>query len=397
MEKKVYCDYAATTFVSSEVLAEMMPCFNAVFGNPNSLHSFGREAVALVDKSRDRVAKAIGALKSSEIYFTSGGTEANNWAIKGLARANREKGNHIITSAIEHESVLEACRQLEAEGFEVTYLPVDSKGLISITDLIHHLKETTVLVSVMSANNEVGTIQNIKTIANLAHEYGAIFHTDAVQAVGALKINVDTMDIDALSVSAHKFYGPKGVGALYLKTGVKIDTLIAGGNQERGLRAGTSNVPNIVGFGKAIEIATRDLAVNQAKLKSIRAYFLTQIKEKLENVTLNGHPHQKIHGTVNLSFAGVEAEALLMLLDLAGIAVSVGSACTSGSAQPSHVLLAMGLTAEQAKSSIRFSFGKPTTKQDVDYVVEKLVENVNKLRKISPAVKSKRGRKKKGE
>ena len=393
MNKKIYCDYAATTFVSGEVMQEMMPCFNTVWGNASSLHSFGREAVALVDRARDRVAKAINAEKSSEIYFTSGGTEANNWAIKGIARANRAKGNHIITSAIEHESVLEACRQLEQEGFVVTYLPVDEHGLVSITDLIHSITEKTSLVSVMSVNNEVGTVQNIKTIANIAHEYGAIFHTDAVQAIGALKMNVKDMDIDVMSISGHKIYAPKGVGALYVKNGVKIEPILAGGNQERGLRAGTTNVPSVVGFGKAIEIATRDLVINQKKLKSIRNYFLSKVTENITDVQVNGHPFQKVQGTVNISFQFVEAEALLTLLDMAGIAVSTGSACTSGSTLPSHVLKAMGLSTELAKGTIRFSFGKSTTKEDVDYIVEKLTESVAKLRELSP--KSKRGRKRK--
>ena len=393
MNKKIYCDYAATTFVSGEVMQEMMPCFNTVWGNASSLHSYGREAVALVDRARDRVAKAINAEKSSEIYFTSGGTEANNWAIKGIARANRAKGNHIITSAIEHESVLEACRQLEQEGFVVTYLPVDEHGLVSITDLIHSITEKTSLVSVMSVNNEVGTVQNIKTIANIAHEYGAIFHTDAVQAIGALKMNVKDMDIDVMSISGHKIYAPKGVGALYVKNGVKIEPILAGGNQERGLRAGTTNVPSVVGFGKAIEIATRDLVINQKKLKSIRNYFLSKVAENITDVQVNGHPYQKVQGTVNISFQFVEAEALLTLLDMAGIAVSTGSACTSGSTLPSHVLKAMGLSTELAKGTIRFSFGKSTTKEDVDYIVEKLTESVAKLRELSP--KSKRGRKRK--
>lgn len=394
MKKRVYCDFAATTYVSSEVLNEMMPCFNTIYGNSSSLHGYGRDAVALVDKARDRVQKAIGAEKSSEIYFTSGGTESNNWAIKGLARANCQKGKHIITSAIEHESILESCKQLENEGFEITYLPVDSKGLVSITDLIHNLRPTTCLVSVMTVNNEIGTIQNIKTIANLAHEYGAVFHTDAVQALGAVKLSVKDMEIDALSISAHKVYGPKGVGALYVKQGVKIDTFMNGGNQERAMRAGTTNVPGVVGFGKAAEIANRDLLINQKKLKSIRLYFLSQVMEKIPYVSVNGHPFQKVQGTVNLSFEMVEAEALLMLLDMEGIAVSTGSACTSGSPLPSHVLKAIGLSNELAKGSLRFSFGKSTTKADVDYIIEKLVEAVTKLREMSPVSKAGRKRKK---
>ena len=329
MNKKIYCDYAATTFVSGEVMQEMMPCFNTVWGNASSLHSFGREAVALVDRARDRVAKAINADKSSEVYFTSGGTEANNWAIKGIARANRAKGNHIITSAIEHESVLEACRQLEAEGFVVTYLPVDEHGLVSITDLIHSINEKTSLVSVMSVNNEVGTVQNIKTIANIAHEYGAIFHTDAVQAIGALKMNVKDMDIDVMSISGHKIYAPKGVGALYVKNGVKIEPILAGGNQERGLRAGTTNVPSIVGFGKAIEIATEQMQYFSSKkiaLGALLAWYISasataatkadmyciEICEKAVKICENAHNNNYYFKTL---FQELLAKAYLKLND----------------------------------------------------------------------------------
>lgn len=393
MEKRVYLDNAATTYVSGEVLNEMLPCFNAVYGNSSSLHSFGREAQNIVDRARDRVAKAINAEKSNEIYFTGSGSEANNWAIKGLARANRAKGNHIIVSSIEHDSVLEACKELEKEGFEVTYLSVDETGLVSLAELLHYIKPETILISVMSVNNEVGTIQNIKAFAKTAHENGIIFHTDAVQAIGALKMDVQDMEIDAMTMSAHKIYGPKGVGALYLKNGIRIENLINGGNQERGKRGGTLNVPGIAGFGKAIEIAVRDLSVNQQKLKAIRQYFLDKVEENIPYVHLNGHPHQKIQGTVNLSFELIEGESILMLLDLEGIAVSTGSACTSGSLEPSHVLKAMGLSNELAQGSIRFSFGKSITKADIDYVVEKLTGVVEKLRAISPLTKAGRGKK----
>ena len=393
MEKRVYLDNAATTYVSGEVLNEMLPCFNAVYGNSSSLHSFGREAQNIVDRARDRVAKAINAEKSNEIYFTGSGSEANNWAIKGLARANRAKGNHIIVSSIEHDSVLEACKELEKEGFEVTYLSVDETGLVSLAELLHYIKPETILISVMSVNNEVGTIQNIKAFAKTAHENGIIFHTDAVQAIGALKMDVRDMEIDAMTMSAHKIYGPKGVGALYLKNGIRIENLINGGNQERGKRGGTLNVPGIAGFGKAIEIAVRDLSVNQQKLKAIRQYFLDKVEENIPYVHLNGHPQQKIQGTVNLSFELIEGESILMLLDLEGIAVSTGSACTSGSLEPSHVLKAMGLSNELAQGSIRFSFGKSITKADIDYVVEKLTGVVEKLRAISPLTKAGRGKK----
>ncbi|MDD4815611.1 MAG: cysteine desulfurase family protein [Clostridia bacterium] len=393
MEKRIYLDNAATTYVSGEVLNEMLPCYNTIFGNSSSLHTFGRDAMSIVDRAKDRIAKAINAEKPYEIYFTSGGTEANNWALKGLARANKEKGNHIITSQIEHDSVLESCKTLEKEGFEITYLPVDSKGLVSITDLIHYIKKETILVSIMAVNNELGTIQNIKTISNIVHENNIIFHTDAVQAMGALNIDVQDMEIDAMSMSAHKIYGPKGIGALYVKNGIKIESLIDGGNQERGKRGGTTNVPAIAGFGKAMEIATRDLVINQQKLKAIRNYFLDKVFEKIPFVQLNGHPQQKIQGTVNLSFELIEGESILMLLDLAGIAVSTGSACTSGSTKPSHVLKAIGLSDEFAQGSIRFSFGKSISKEEVDYVIEKLVEVVSKLREISPLTKAGRAKK----
>lgn len=393
MNRKIYADNASTTYVSSEVLNEMLPCFNTIYGNPSSLHSFGREATGIVDRARDRIAKAINAERSNEIYFTSGGTEANNWAIRGLAYGNKAKGNHIITSQIEHDSIIEACKQLEKEGFEVTYLPVDSKGLVSIVDLIHHIKPTTTVVSIMAVNNEIGTIQNIKTISNIAHENGVVFHCDAVQAIGALKIDVQDMEIDALSISSHKIYGPKGVGALYVKNGIEIAPVMLGGSQERGKRGGTQNLPAIAGFGKAIEIAVRDLTVNQQKLKAIRTYFLEKLKEKVDFIVVNGHPQQKIQGTINISFEMVEGESLLMLLDLAGIAVSRGSACSAGSTKPSHVLKAIGLSNELAQSSIRFSFGKSITKEEVDYIIEKVAECVEKLRGISPLTKAGRGKK----
>ena len=392
MERKVYLDNASTTYVSNEVLADMLPVFSTIFGNSNSLHSFGRDAMALVDRSRDKIAKAINA-KSSEIYFTSGGTEANNWALLGIARATKSKGNHIITSKIEHQSVLDACAILEKEGFKVTYLPVDSTGLVSLADIMHAITKNTILISIMTVNNEVGTVQNIKAIAKTAKESGIIFHTDAVQALGAIKIDVKDMDIDALSLSAHKIYGPKGVGILYLKNGIKIDPLIVGGNAEKSKRGGTTNVPGIVGFGKACEIAMRDMYANQQKLKTIREYFLTQLNKHLQFFNLNGHTQQRIPSIVNLSFEMVEGEAILLMLDLEGIAVSTGSACTSGSLLPSHVLTAMGYNLEQAKGSIRFSFSKSISKEDVDYVIEKTVKVIEVLRSMSPITKAGRGKK----
>lgn len=388
MGKKVYLDNAATTYVSGEVLSEMLPCFNVIYGNSNSVHSFGREAGAIVDRARDRIAHAINAAKSNEIYFTSGGTEADNWAIKGIAHAYSNKGKHIITSQIEHHAVLDACKQLEDEGYEVTYLPVDKTGLVSIVDLLHSIRKDTTLISVMAVNNEVGTIQNIKAIAKIAHDYNILFHTDAVQALGTIRLDVQDMEIDAMTLSAHKIYGPKGVGCLYLKNGVRIENMIVGGSQERDKRGGTLNVPAIAGFGKAVEIAVRDMLINQQKLRSIREYFLRAVSEKIEFIHVNGHPQQKVNGILNMSFEMVDKESLLMLLDMEGIAVSTGSACTSNSVEDSHVLKAMGLEAELANGSLRFSFGKNLSKSDLDYVVETLDKVVSKLRSISAITKA---------
>lgn len=391
MTRKVYLDNAATTFVSSEVLQEMLPCFNAIYGNSNSVHSYGRDANAIVDRARDRIKHAINAKMANEIYFTSGGTEADNWAIIGLAHAQEGKGKHIITSKIEHHAVLDACKKLEEEGYEVTYLNVDSNGLVSLAELLHAIKPTTTLVSIMAVNNEVGTIQNIKAIGKIAHDYGVLFHTDAVQASGAIKLDVQDMEIDAMSLSAHKIFGPKGIGCLYVKDGVKISPLIVGGSQERAKRGGTLNVPAIAGFGKAMEIASRDIIINQQKLRGIRDYFIANVKEKIDYVSVNGHPQQKVNGIVNLSFEMVDNESLLMLLDMEGIAVSTGSACTSNSIEPSHVLEAMGLEEKFARGSLRFSFSKNISKTDLDYVIDVLAKSVEKLRAISAL--SKAGRK----
>lgn len=384
--RRVYLDNAATTYVSNEVLTEMLPVFNTVYGNSSSLHSFGRESVALLDKARDRIAHAINS-NSNEIYFTSGGTEANNWAIIGLALANRGKGNHIITSQIEHRSVLDSCKYLETLGFKVTYLPVDENGYVSIVDLIHYLNDDTILVSVMAANNEIGIIQNLQTIAKIAHEKNVIFHTDASQAIGAISIDVKSIGIDAMTMSAHKVYGPKGTGALYVKKGVKINNIIYGGNQEKGKRSGTVNVAGAVGFGKAVEIAVRDMSVNNKKLKTMREYFTSNVNKQISNIKINCNTVQKLPGLVNISFEYIDGESLMTLLDLDGIAVSTGSACSAGSVEPSHVLRALGLSPELMKGSIRFAFGKSTTKEEVDYVIASLVKNVNKLRDMSPLTK----------
>lgn len=384
MERKIYLDNASTTYVSSEVLNEMMPCFNAIYGNAGSLHSFGRSAMAIVDKARDRIKEGINAKKSTEIYFTSGGTEADNMAILGVAHAYANKGKHIITSQIEHHAVLNACKQLEKEGFEVTYLPVDKTGLVSLPDLLHAIRKDTILISIMAVNNEVGTIQNVKTLAKIAHDYDIIFHTDAVQAIGQISIDVQDMEVDLLSISAHKIHGPKGVGALYVKSGINFEPITFGGNQERGKRSGTENVAGIAGLGKAVELATKNHIETNRKLRNIRDYFLEKLSENVEYFQINGHPHQKSNAIVNISFYGIEGESLLMLLDLAGICVSTGSACTSKSLLPSHVLEAMKVPADIAQGSIRFSFGTNISKADVDYVVSELTKAVAKLRAISP-------------
>lgn len=387
MERKVYLDSAATTYVSSDALNEMLPCFNIFYGNANSIHTFGREAQGIVDRARDRIAKTINA-KSEEIYFTSGGTEADNWAIKGIAHAYANKGKHIITSQIEHPAIMESCRALEKEGFEVTYLPVDKYGVVELAELLHAIRKDTILISIMAANNEVGTIQNIKAIGKTARENGIVFHTDAVQAYGALKLDVQDMCIDAMSFSSHKIYGPKGVGALFVRKGVKINNLIDGGHQERTKRGGTTNVPAVAGFGKAAEINARDMSVNTQKMKSLRDYFVRKVTEEIPYVIVNGHPYQKVQSIVNISFELIEGESILLMLDFEGIAVSTGSACTSGTLQKSYVLAAMGIPDETANGSIRFSFTRSTTKADLDYVVEKLKEVVEKLRKISPQTKA---------
>lgn len=391
MARKVYLDNAATTFVSSEVLQEMLPCFNAIYGNSNSVHSYGRDANAIVDRARDRIKHAINCKHANEIYFTSGGTEADNWAILGLAHANADKGKHIITSKIEHHAILDACKRLEEEGFEVTYLDVDSTGLVSLAHLLHAIKSDTILISIMAVNNEVGTIQNIKAIGKIAHDYGVLFHTDAVQGAGAIRLDVQDMEIDAMSLSAHKIFGPKGAGCLYVKDGVKIQPMLLGGSQERAKRGGTLNVPAIAGFGKAMEIASRDIVINQQKLRGIREYFISSVKEKIDYIQINGHLQQKVNGIVNISFEMVDNESLLMLLDMEGIAISTGSACTSNSVEPSHVLQAMGLDDKVVRGSLRFSFSKNISKNDLDYVVDVLARSVEKLRSISAL--SKAGRK----
>jgi cysteine desulfurase len=381
--KIVYMDHAATTYVKKEVLEEMLPFFTENFGNPSSLYSLGRKTRAAIDKARERVAKALGA-NTDEIFFTGGGSEADNWAIKGVAFANKNKGNHIITTKIEHHAVLHTCEYLEKHGFEVTYLSVDENGLINLEELKNAITDKTILISIMFANNEIGTIQPIAEIGKIAKEKGVLFHTDAVQAVGNVKIDVKEMNIDLLSLAAHKFYGPKGVGALYIRKGVKIDNLVHGGGQEKKRRAGTENIPGIVGLGKAIELATANIDEHNAKIAAMRDRLLNGIMEKIPYTKLNGHREQRLPGNINVSFRFIEGEGLLLLLDQAGICASTGSACSSGSLDPSHVLLAIGLPHEIAHGSLRLSLGDLNTEEDVDYVLEKLPQIVQRLREMSP-------------
>jgi len=380
--EKIYLDNAATTSINAEVLNAMMPVLQTNYGNASSIHEFGRNSANLVDESRDIIAESIGA-KSNEIYFTSCGSEANSWAIVGLAMANRNKGNHIITSKIEHPSVLEACKFLENNGFDVTYLNVDSHGFINFAEYIRSLKQTTILVSIMSANNEIGTIQNIKAISQTAHEKGAIFHTDAVQLYGHMEIDVQEMGIDAMTMSAHKIHGPKGVGALYVSNKVKIDPIIFGGNQERGKRGGTTNTAGIVGFAKASEIAYRDIRTNNNKLRNLSEYFVAQLTDKIENVKFNAVTRQKLPHIISAIFVGVDGESLLAKLDINGVAISTGSACTSNSLSVSHVMTAIGLDNDNARCSVRFSLSRTNSYEEIDKAVAIIAKCVEDLRSYS--------------
>ncbi len=378
-----YFDHAATTKMSKEVLDAMMPYLTDYYGNASSVYSIGRKSREAVEAAREQVAAAIGA-KSKEIYFTAGGSESDNTIIKGVAKAKKSKGNHIITSKIEHPAVLETCKQLEKEGFEVTYLDVDSKGVVDIEQLKASIKPETILISIMFANNEIGTIQPIKEIGEIAKANHVLFHTDAVQAIGNVAIDVKEMNIDLLSMSAHKFYGPKGIGAMYIRTGVIVDRLIAGGHQERSKRAGTENVPGIVGMGKAIETACSSIEKNAAYLSGLRNYFMDEIEKRIPHIRKNSNTDCCLPGTANISFKFIEGESLLFMLDAKGICASSGSACTSGSLDPSHVLLAIGVPVEVAHGSLRISIGLENTKEDIDYLLDCLSEIVERLRAMSP-------------
>lgn len=390
MGKRVYLDHAATTYTNEEVLKEMLPYFSKIYGNPSSIHSFGREVKKQIDIARNRVAKAIGALPE-EIFFTAGGSEADNWAIRGIAYANKNKGNHIITTKIEHHASLYTCESLEKEGYRVTYLSVDKYGMIDIEELKKAIGDDTILISIMYANNEIGTIQPIEEIGKLAKANKIYFHTDAVQAIGNIRINVKEQNIDSLSLSAHKFYGPKGVGVLYIRKGVKVNNLIYGGAQEKGKRAGTENVPGIIGLGKAIEMASENIDEYNKTMTQLRDRLIKGIMNNIPYTILTGHPKNRLPGNASFCFKYIEGEALLLNLDLKGIAGSSGSACTSGSLDPSHVLLAIGLPHEIAHGSLRLTLGDINTEEDIDYVIETLPGIVQKLREMSPLYEDVKG------
>ena len=381
--KTIYLDNAATTQVYPEVLDEMIPFFTEYYGNPSSIYSFAGEAGKAVDKARRTIADSLGA-DASEIYFTGGGSESDNWALKATAEAYASKGRHIITSKIEHHAVLHTCQWLENHGFEVTYLDVDENGVVSPETLKAAIRPDTILVSIMAANNEIGTIEPIAELGKIAHEAGALFHTDAVQAYCHIPINVDEMNIDMLSASGHKINGPKGIGIMYIRKGVKIRSFIHGGAQERSRRAGTHNVPGIVGMGKAVELAVADMD-NRIKYETeLRNYLIERVLKEIPYSRLNGHRTDRLPNNANFCFRFIEGESMLILLDQNGICGSSGSACTSGSLDPSHVLLAIGLPHEIAHGSLRLTLSEKTTKEDIDYTVDKLVEIIARLRSMSP-------------
>lgn len=383
MEKLIYLDNAATTKTAHEVVEAMLPYFTENYGNPSSVYSFASKNKNAVNMQREIIADALGA-KSNEIYFTAGGSEADNWALKAAAEAYGEKGNHIITTKIEHHAILHTCEYLEKRGFEVTYLDVDEEGVVKLQDLEAAIRPTTVLISVMYANNEIGTLQPVKEIGEIAHAHGILFHTDAVQAFGQVPIRVDDCHIDMLSASGHKLNGPKGIGFLYIRKGVKIRSFVHGGAQERKRRAGTENVPGIIGLGTAVRRAVKTMETRTSKEKDLRDYLIDRVLAEIPYCRLNGHRTKRLPNNANFSFQFIEGESLLIRLDMKGICGSSGSACTSGSLDPSHVLLAIGLPHEIAHGSLRLTLGEDTTKEEIDYVVEALKEIVAGLRNMSP-------------
>jgi len=386
---KIYLDHSATTQTDREVAKAMCDFMVENYGNPSSIHSFGREARKALEDARERIAKCIGA-QPNEIIFTSGGTEADNLAIKGTAYANKKRGNHIITSVIEHHAVLDTCKALEREGFKVTYVPVDKFGRVSVNDIKKAITEETVLISIMHANNEVGTLQPLKEIGVLAREHGIMFHSDTVQTVGKIPVNVDDLTLDMLSISAHKFYGPKGIGCLYMRKGARVLPISFGGSQERKRRPGTENLPGVIGFALALEKAVNSIEEQTSRQTHLRDKLIKGITEKVDFVQLNGHPTERLPNNVNFSFRFIEGESLLLSLDMKGIAASSGSACTSGSLDPSHVLLALGLSHEIAHGSVRMTLGKDNTEEQIEYVLEVLPELVKRLRDMSPLYQKER-------
>jgi len=387
--RRIYLDYAATTPTDPEVVKTMLPYFADAFGNPSSIYSYGQEAKGAIEEARHKVAALIGA-QGEEIIFTSGGTEADNFALKGVALANESKGNHIITSSIEHHAVLETCKFLERRRFRVTYLSVDAYGSVDSDDVRRAITDKTILISVMHANNEMGTVEPIAEIGKVAKEAGIYFHTDAVQTVGHIPVDVDELGVDLLSMSAHKLYGPKGVGALYIRKGTKLLAFMHGGEQERRRRASTENVPGIVGFGKAAELAKQEMNEEAERLTYLRDQLVKELLERIGRVRLNGHPTEQLPNNINVSVDFVEGESMLLNLDLEGICASTGSACSSTSLEPSHVLLAMGLSHEQAHGSLRLTLGKWTREEEVGRVLEVLPQVVTKLRAISPLLKDRK-------
>ncbi|NQT22007.1 MAG: cysteine desulfurase NifS [Candidatus Omnitrophica bacterium] len=389
--KRIYLDHNATTPVDPEVLEAMLPFYKESFGNASSVHEFGRTARMGVEDAREIVYKFLGTHDSQEIVFTSGGTESDNLAVKGVAHALKSKGNHIITSSIEHHAVFNPCKFLEGEGFKVTYLPVDEFGVVDLNALKDAVTDKTILVSIMMANNEVGTIEPIEEISKIVKSKGIVFHTDAVQGVGKIPVNVDKLGVDLLSLSGHKIYGPKGIGALYIRRGVKLTPILQGGHHERKRRPGTENVPGIVGLGKAVELVGKNLKKEPEKLKRLRDRLHYGIEKTIKFTKLNGHPTKRLPNTLNISFEYLEGESILLNLDMEGVAASTGSACTSGSLETSHVLISMHVDTAIAQGSIRFSLGKENTEEEIDYVIKVLPPIIERLRKMSPLYHGKQG------